>query len=397
MNDELTIKFGSQYGPEEEAAVLRVLRENAPTSGNACVEFERQFAEYCGTRYARCVSNGTAALFLSMVALGIKPGDRVITTPMTWIATAAAPATLGAEIDFVDVDPLTYNLDAAQLEAAIRPNTKAIIPVHLYGQCADMEAILAIAHKHGIPVVEDACHTIGGACNGRMAGSMGTTGCFSFHEQKNISTLGEGGMVVTDDPEIFERVSLYRSHCTRVHGGNTKYCALDPEKFPMDDKFWWQDFDDTGYNHRMTDIQAAVGIEQLKKADSLNQRRIDNAAYLNEGLKDVAGLTLPTALPGNKHVYHLYPVRIDAQRYGMSKVDFIAAMRHEKGIQIGFHYIPLHWSTAFQNRGFKRGQFPVAEGMAETVVTFPINPRQSRESLDMLIDAVRAYAGTASP
>ena len=392
MNDELTIKFGSQYGPEEEAAILRVLRENAPTSGNACVAFEQQFAEYCGAKYARAVSNGTAALFLSMVGLGIKPGDRVITTPMTWIATAAAPTTLGATVDFVDVDPVTYNLDPAQLEATITPETKAIIPVHLYGQCADMDAILAIANKYGIPVVEDACHTIGGAYKGRMAGSMGTTGCFSFHEQKNISTLGEGGMVVTDDPEIFERISLYRSHCTRVHGGNTKYCALDPEAFPMDKRFWWQDFDDTGYNFRMMDIQAAVGIEQLKKVDDLNQRRIDNAAYLSQWLQDVPGLSLPVLQPETKHVYHLYAARLDPEVYGMSKEDFIYDMRHKKGIQIGFHYIPLHWSTAFQNRGYARGQFPVAEGMAETVVTLPINPRQSKESLDYLIGAIRNRA-----
>lgn len=393
MNDELTIKFGSQYGPEEEAAVLRVLRENAPTSGNACVAFEEQFAAYCGTKYARAVSNGTAALFLSMVGLGIKPGDRVITTPMTWIATAAAPATLGAKIDFVDVDPVTYNLDPAQLEGTITPETKAIVPVHLYGQCADMDAILAIANKHGIPVVEDGCHAIGGTSKGRMAGSMGTTGCFSFHEQKNISTLGEGGMVVTNDADIFERVSLYRSHCTRVHGGNTKYCALDPDLFPMDKKFWWQDFDDTGYNFRMTDIQAAVGIEQLKKVNELNQRRIDNAAYLTENLSDVAGLELPSVLPGHKHVFHLYAVQIDPEVYGVTKEDFIYRMRQEKGIQIGFHYIPLHWSTAFQNRGYTRGQFPVAETLARNLVTFPINPRQSRASLDQLIDAVRSLPG----
>jgi perosamine synthetase len=390
MNDELTIKFGSQYGPEEEAAVLRVLRENAPTSGNACVDFEQQFAEYCGTKYARVVSNGTAALFLSMVGLGIKPGDRVITTPMTWIATAAAPATLGAEIDFVDVDPVSYNLDPNQLEAAIRPETKAIVPVHLYGQCANMDAILEIANKHGVPVVEDACHCIGGAYKGQMAGSMGTTGCFSFHEQKNISTLGEGGMVITDDAEVFERISLYRSHCTRVHGGNTKYCALDPEKFPMDKKFWWQDFDDCGYNFRMMDIQAAVGIEQLKKVDQLNQSRIDNAAYISARLEGIAGLTLPAVLPDRKHVFHLYAVRIDPAVFGMSKEDFIHRMRHEKGIQIGFHYIPLHWSTAFQERGYKRGQFPEAEAMAANVVTLPINPRQTKESLDYLLESIRA-------
>ena len=157
----LEIKFGSEYGPEEEQAAIEVIRRGAPTSGEACIQFEKDFAEYCGSKYARAVTNGTAALFLSMVGLGIKPGDRVITTPMTWIATAAAPATLGAEIDFVDIDPHTYNLDPNQLAAAITPRTKAIIPVHLYGQCCDMDPILEIANQHGIAVVEDACQAVG--------------------------------------------------------------------------------------------------------------------------------------------------------------------------------------------------------------------------------------------
>ena len=215
---DLQIKYGSEYGPEEERALLEVLRQGAPTSGEACIQFERDFAAYCGTAHARAVSNGTAALFLSLVALDIKAGDRILTTPMTWIATAAAGVTLGAEVDFVDIDPDTCNLDPAQLEARITPNTKAILPVHLYGQCCDMDAILAIARRHGVAVVEDACHAVGADYKGRKAGSMGVTGCFSFHEQKNISTLGEGGMVVSNDPAVFERVALYRSHCTRVYG-----------------------------------------------------------------------------------------------------------------------------------------------------------------------------------
>ncbi len=390
IKHDLKIEFGSEYGPEEERAVLDILRRNAPTSGSACIRFEKGFAAYCGTQHARVVSNGTAALFLSMVGLDIKPGDRVITTPLTWIATAAAPATLGAAIDFVDIDPVTYNLDADRLAECITPQTKAIIPVHLYGQCCDMDAINALADKHGIAVVEDACHALGAEYRGRKAGALGTTGCFSFHEQKNISTLGEGGIVVTDDPALFERIALYRSHCTRVHGDSTKYCKLDETEFPMGKKFWWQDFDDTGYNFRMTDIQAAVGIEQLKKLDTFNQRRIDNAAYLTESLSDVPGLTLPTVMPDCKHVFHLYPVQIDPEAYGMGKDDFIHAMLHERGIKIGMHYIPLHWTTAFQKRGYKRGQFPVTEKMAERLVTLPINPRQTREALDYLIESIRA-------
>ena len=388
IKHDLFIKFGSEYGPEEEQAVLEILHQNAPTSGNACIQFEKDFAEYCGVRHARCVSNGTAALFLSLVALDIQPGDRVITTPLTWIATPAVAVTLGAEVDFVDIDPDTYNLDPLQIEQAITPNTRAILPVHLYGQCCDMDAILAIANEHGIPVVEDAAQAVGAEYKGRKAGSMGVTGCFSFHEQKNMSTLGEGGMVVTDDPELFERIALYRSHCTRVHGKSTKYCSLDETKFPPGKTFWWQDFDDCGYNFRMTDIQAAVGIEQLMKLDSLNARRKHNADYLTEALDEIPGLKTPKTLEGNKHSFHLYPVLIDPAEFGMNKIDFVYAMLYEKGIKLGTHYNPLHWSTAFQKRGYSREQFPHANQVGECLVTLPLNPRQTREALDYLIQSI---------
>jgi perosamine synthetase len=385
---DLQIKFGSEYGPEEEQAMLEVLRQGAPTSGEACIQFEKEFAQYCGCAHARAVSNGTAALFLSLVALGLKPGERILTSPLTWIATAAAGVTLGAEVDFVDIDPRTYNLNPAELEAKITPNTKAILPVHLYGQCCDMDAILALSRKHGVAVVEDACHALGAEYKGRKAGSMGTTGCFSFHEQKNMSTLGEGGIVVTNDDAIFERVALYRSHCTRVYGRSTKYCSLDETQFPMGNRFWWQDFDDCGYNFRMTDVQGAVGSVQLRKLDAFNQRRIENARYLTSRLEQVPGLVLPSISPGCKHVFHLYPVLIDPQKYGRTRDDFIYAMLHEKSIKVGTHYTPLHYATAFQNRGFKKGQFPVAEGVAERLVTLPINPRQSRQALDYMIESI---------
>jgi perosamine synthetase len=387
---DLQIKYGSEYGPEEESALLGVLRQGAPTSGEACLQFEREFAAYCGVTHARAVSNGTAALFLSLVALDLKPGDRVITTPMTWIATAAVAVTLGAEVDFVDIHPDTYNLDPRQLEAKITERTRAILPVHLYGQCCDMDAILAIARRHNIAVIEDACHSVGSEYKGRKAGSFGVTGCFSFHEQKNMSTLGEGGMVVTNDAAIFERVALYRSHCTRVYGASTKYCSLDESKLPMGKRFWWQDFEDCGYNFRMTDVQGAVGVVQLRKLDTLNQRRIGNAAYLTAGLRDVPGLKLPLLCPGCKHVYHLYPVQIDPVVFGMDRDDFIYAMLHERGIKVGTHYTPIHLSTAFMKRGTRKGQFPVAEAVGERLVTLPINPRQSREALDYLIESIGA-------
>ena len=387
---DLQIKHGNEYGPEEEAAVIEVLRQGAPTSGIACQKFEEEFAAYCGTRYARVVSNGTAALFLSLVAAGVTKGDRVLTSPMTWIATAAAAGTLGADVDFVDIDPLTYNLDPEQLKGKITANTKAVLPVHLYGQCCDMDPILEMAESMGFAVIEDACHAVGGEYKGRKAGSMGSTGCFSFHEQKNISTLGEGGMVVTNDPDLYERCSLYRSHCARVYGNSTKYCRLDESKVPMGKRFWFQDFDDVGYNFRMTDIQAAVGRIQLTRLDGFNQRRIDNAAYLTERLKEVPGLTLPTVKAENKHVFHLYPVLIDPEGYGMRKDDFIYAMLYERGIKVGTHYTPIHLSRAFTRRGFKKGQYPVTEAVAERLVTLPINPRQTREALDYLIESIKS-------
>lgn len=389
---ELESKFGSEYGPEEEKAVLDILHKNAPTSGEASVQFEKDFAAYCGVTHARAVSNGTAALFLSLLAVGVKPGDRVLTTPLTWIATAAAAVTLGADVDFVDIDPVTYNLDPQKLAEKVTAKTKAVIPVHLYGQCCDMDPILELAKQHGFVVIEDACHALGATYAGRKAGAMGMTGCFSFHEQKNISTLGEGGMVITNDPAVFERVALYRSHCARVYGKSTKYCQIDESKFPMGKRFWWQDFDDAGYNFRMTDIQAAIGSIQLKKLDALNQRRIEKAAYLTAGLQDIPGLTLPQTAPGCTHVFHLYPMQVDPKIYGMSKEDFIHAMFHEKGIKVGAHYNPLTWSQAFQKRGFKRGQFPVAESIAERLVTLPLHPRLTQEALDYLIGAVRNLA-----
>ncbi|MHA4809121.1 DegT/DnrJ/EryC1/StrS family aminotransferase [Flavitalea flava] len=386
---DLEIKFGTQYGKEEEEAVLRVLRNNAPTSGDECIRFEKEYADYSGSTYARVVSNGSTALYLSMIGIGLKPGDRVLTTPITWIATAAAPVTLGAKVDFVDIDPETYNIDHRLIEEKLTPNTKAVIPVHLYGQPCEMDEIMALSRKHDFHVVEDGAHAIGAEYKGKKVGTFGTTGCFSFHEQKNISTLGEGGIVLTNDASVYERISLYRSHCTRVHGKSTKYCKLDEEKFPVGKKFWWQDFDDCGYNFRMTDIQAAVGVEQLRKLDYLNQQRINNAAYLTEGLKDIPGLTLPTVRPYNKHVFHLYPVMIDPAEFGMNKEDLIYDMLHKFGIKLGFHYIPLHYSTAFKNRGFKKGQFPNAEKLGERLVTLPINPRQTEEALAYLVESFK--------
>jgi len=392
LTRDLAIRFGNEYGPEEEAAVLEVLRRGAPTSDVACRRFEEEFAAYCGTRYARTVTNGTAALFLALLGAGVGSGTRVVTTPLTWIATAAAAVTLGAEVDFVDVDPLTYNMDAGKLEEKVRCATAAVIPVHLYGQCCDMDRIRQLSERFGFKVIEDACHAIGASYKGRKAGSLGHAGCFSFHEQKNISTLGEGGMVVTSDPALYERVSLYRSHCTRVYGASLKYCRIDESRFPMGKRFWFQDFDDAGYNFRMTDIQAAVGTVQLAKLDRFNGRRVDNAAYLGRKLAEIRGLVLPKVMEGNTHVFHLYPVLILEEEFGMGKEEFIHAMLHQHGIKVGTHYTPIHLSQAFRRRGFRPGQYPVAESVADRLVTLPINPRLTREAIDYLVQSIASLA-----
>jgi perosamine synthetase len=390
---DLLIRFGNEYGPEEEEAVIAVLRRGAPTSDVACRKFEEEFAAYCGASYARTVSNGTAALFLALLGAGVGKGSRVITTPMTWIATAAAAVTLGAEVDFVDIDPLTYNMDPGMLEDKARRGAAAVIPVHLYGQCCDMDRIRQMSERFGFKVIEDACHAVGATYKGARAGSLGHAGCFSFHEQKNISTLGEGGMLVTNDAALFEKASLYRSHCTRVYGESLKYCRIDESQHPMGKRFWFQDFDDTGYNFRMTDIQAAVGSVQLAKLDTFNRKRIDNAAYLGDRLSGIRGLVLPHVMDGNVHVYHLYPVLIQPEEFGMGKEDFIDAMLHQHGIKVGTHYTPIHLSTAFRKRGFRTGQFPVAESVGDRLVTLPINPRQTRQALDYLVQSIESLAG----
>lgn len=387
---DLTIKHGNVYGADDEAAVLEVLRKQAPTSGEYCTRFESDFAAFCGSKYAKTVANGTAALFLALKALGVGPGDRVLTTPVSWIATASVGVTLGAKVDFVDIETETYNLDPAKLEAGITPDTKAILPVHLYGQCADMNTILSIANAHKIPVIEDACHAPGALYKGKKAGNLGKIGCFSFHEQKNMATLGEGGMITTSDPELYENISLYRSHCTKVYGRSTKYCEIDESVFPMGKKFWFQDFDDCGYNFRMTDIQAAVGIVQLRKLEAMNRQRIRSAEYLIDRLKGTSGLILPVQKKDQTHVFHLFPVRILEKDFGMNRTDFIYRMYHEKGIKVGTHYGVLHLTTAFRNRGFRVGDYPVAEQIMDELVTLPVKPEQTEETLDYMVDAIKS-------
>jgi len=385
---ELEFGHGSCYGKEEQDVLLEVLRANAPSCGPWVRRFEEEFAKYCGTRYGLAVTSGTTGLHLAMIAAGVGPGDEVITTPISWIATANAAAVLGANVVFADVDPRTLNLDPASVEKKITPRTKAILPVHLYGQCSDMDGLNELAGPRKICVVEDAAHAVGAEYKGRKAGSLGDLGVFSFHQQKNIVTLGEGGLVTTNDKCLYERMLSYRSLCCRTYDPKGKYLALDESVHPMGKRYWYVDFDEVGFNYRMTDAQAAVGAVQLRKLDSLNSRRIEIAKKYSDGLRGTNGLTLPFISPENKHVFHAYVVLLE-NSFSRSKEDFMWELYASKRVKVWSHYMPIHLTTAYRNLGHGPGECPIAEELFEKYVSIPIHPRMTDEVVQYVIDSIR--------
>ena len=389
---ELEISYGTAYGYEEAIAVLECLQNLAPSCGKKVKQFEEDFAQYCGVRYALAVTNATSGLTLTGIAAGIQPGDEVITTPVTWVSTAMAYSALGAKMVFCDVDPRTLNLDPQQLEAKITRRTKAIVPVHLYGQCCEMDAIMAVAEKHNLVVIEDCAHNPGSEFKGKKSGALGHMGVFSFHQQKNMSTLGEGGMITTDSKEFYERVLSYRSLCCRSYDPKGKYLPVDQEKYPMNNEYWRLFFDDVGYNFRMTDAQGAVGLEQLKKLDRFNTRRIAIANRLTEKLQGIRGLTLPYVDPRGTHVFHLYVIQLEAD-FPMSKRDFMWTLYTQKGIKPWSNYMPVHLTDPYLREGHQKGECPVAEAAVNKYVSLPIHPRLTDEAVDYLARSIREVAG----
>jgi perosamine synthetase len=388
---ELEFGHGSSYGTEEQEALLEVLRAGAPSCGPAVKRFEDGFASYCGTDYGLAVTSGTTGLQLAMIAAGVRPGDEVITTPISWIATANAAAVLGANVVFADVDPRTLNLDPASVEEKITSRTKAILTVHLYGQCSDMDALNDLARPRGIAVVEDAAHAAGAEYKGRKAGSLGDIAVFSFHQQKNMVTLGEGGMVTTSDRRLYERMLSHRSLCCLTYDPKGKYLSIDEAVHPMGKRYWYLDFDEIGFNYRMTDVQGAVGSVQLRKLESLNARRIEIANRYFEGLQDIQGLTLPFVAPENKHVFHIFNVLIESD-FARSKEDFMWEMYTGKQIKVWSHYMPIHLTTAYRKLGHNPGECPIAEELFERYVSIPIHPRMSDEVVQYVIDSIRELA-----
>ncbi len=370
---DLVTKFGTIYGNEEIEAAAKVIREGAATNDKSVRAFEEAFANYCGVRYAVAVTSGTTALNLGCVATGVGRGDRVLVPAITWIATANAAALQGAEIGFVDVDPETFNMDPRDLEGKLTDNTKLIIPVHLFGQPCDMDPIMEIARDNNCRVLTDCAHAPGAEYEGRKAGSLGDLAAFSFHQQKNMSTLGEGGMLTTDDDAIHDVARVFQNHGRKGHS---------------------HVFSRVGHNYRMTEIQGAVGLIQLHRLDSLNARRIEIASLLTELIEDVPGITTPHVCKQMKHVFHLYNILVDSDVVGRGRDAFLETLEGDFGIVAGKHYEPIHLARIYMDRGSREGDCPVAEEISKRNITLPIHPRLSEGNIEYMAEAVREIAGS---
>ena len=388
---ELEYGHGSIYGEEEADAVAEVLADAAPSCGPRVKAFEEAFAAYCGATYGLAVTSATAGLDLALEAAGVGPGDEVITTPVSWISTANAAAKRGASVVFADVDPETLNLDPASVAGKITSRTRVILPVHLYGQCCDMDALAALARPRRILLIDDCAHAPGAAYKGRKAGSLADLSAFSFHQQKNMVTLGEGGMVTTSNPALFERILGLRSLCCRSYDPKGKYLAFDESREPMAKRYWRLDFEDLGSNYRMTEIQAAVGLIQLRKLDAMNQRRAEIARLYSCRLAAVNGVRPLAVAPDVKHVFHIYCILLQ-DSFPLEKDEFMWRMYTEHRIKVWSHYMPIHLTTAYRKLGHGPGECPVAESLFERYVSLPIHPRLTPEAVDHVCRAIQECA-----
>jgi len=347
---------------EVMAAMTEVIDANAFAGGPFVAKFEEAYARYCETKFCVGVANGTDSLWFSLMALGIGAGDEVITPPMTFMATAEAITYAGAKPVFVDIDPVTYTIDTTKIEAAITSRTKAIMPVHLFGQCADMDPILELARKHKLIVIEDAAQAQGALYKGKKAGSIGHAGSFSFYPGKNLGAWGEAGAITTNDPAAREAMQMYREH-----GQKRKYYH-----------------DVVGWNGRMDGLQAAVLSVKLKYLDKANNGRRQAAALYNQLLAGTPGLTLPTEASYGRHIYHVYALRV-------SQRDTILKRLGEQGIGAGVHYpVPVHLQNAYANLGYKRGDFPVSEACGDTFLSLPMYPELTSMQIETVVKELKA-------
>jgi dTDP-4-amino-4,6-dideoxygalactose transaminase len=347
--------------PEVDAAVLAVLESTQFILGEEVAAFEREFAAFCRTEQAVAVNSGTSGLHLALLAAGVGPGDEVITVPFTFVATVAAVQYAGAQPVLVDIEPKTYTIDPSLIAAAITPRTKAIMPVHLYGQPADMDPILELARARGLTVIEDAAQAHGAEYKGRRVGSIGDLGVFSFYPGKNLGAYGEGGAVVTNNAEHARRIRMLRNW-----GGERRYQHLVK-----------------GFNYRMDGIQGAILRVKLRHLEAWTEARRAHAADYN---RRFAGnvLDIPYARPDCRHVYHCYTVRVPRR-------DAVRAHLESSGIQTGVHYAtPVHLHPAYADLGYRQGDFPVAEAAAAEVLSLPMFPELGAEQVEIIAEALLA-------
>lgn len=375
---------GTIFGLEEVEAVARVLQDNPNlTLGPDVEEFEARFAKLVGAKYAFGTTSCTTALHLATQVIGIGKGDEVITTPNTFVATAQPVLKQGGKVVFADIDPRTFNIDPNEVARKITPRTKAIYVVHYAGQAVDMDPIMDLAAKHKLYVVEDAAHAPGAKYKGRKVGSLGHIACFSFHALKNISTMGEGGMITTNDDQFAQEIPILRQ------------MGIDySEGTPFG--YWIYDVKgirgEIGNNFRMSSVQGAVGVVQLRKLPMLNRRRRQNKQYYDEHLGELDEVTVPYEAPGTKCVSHLYPLVIHEDKLKVSKMEFLKVLAQEERVLTRTYYYPIYLLSMFQERrGYPKGLCPIAENFFfNQVALLPIHPRLTGEDLSCVVKALKA-------
>jgi len=371
------LPYGHQWIDETDVqAVIEVLRSDWLTTGPKVGEFERAFADVVGAREAVAVTNGTAALHTAMYAADIRPGDEVIVSPMTFASTANCVVFQGGTPVFADVDPATLLIDPGQVEAKITPHTKAIIAVDYTGQPCDYDALRAIASRHGLILVADACHALGGSYKGRPVGSLADLNAFSFHPVKPITT-GEGGMITTDDPKLAHRMRIFRNH-----GITTDHRQREQQGS------WFYEMVDLGYNYRLTDLQCALGLSQLRKLPEWVKRRQQIAQRYDEAFAEISAVDSLAVRDDVSYAYHLYMIRLDLSKLRVTRAKVFSALRAE-GIGVNVHYIPVHLHPFYRERfGTGPGLCPVAEAAYERLISLPIFPRMSDTDIEDVIAAV---------
>src|SRR5215213_3400809 len=348
-------------------AIERVMDSQRFVLGDEVRELENSIAEYCQTKHAIGCASGSDALLLALMALDVKAGDEVITTPFSFFATGACIARLGARPVFVDIDPRSYNLDPARVESAITPRTKVIMPVHIYGQCAEMDPLLDVGRRHGIPVVEDAAQAIGATDKGRRAGSMGMIGCFSFYPTKNLGGAGDGGILTTSDDEVAARLRRLRTH-----GGANEY-----------------EHEEIGVNSRLDELQAAVLNVKFPRLDKWSDERARKADTYTKLLSD-ADLRFPLVTPelraDGRHIFHQYVIRVPGNRD--------ALMEHLKNHGVGskiYYPIPLHLQKCFEYLGYKKGDLPESEAAANETFALPCYPELTEEQQVYVVKTIEGF------